>query len=39
MEKTDTTTCLKKKNKDRKNIRKIITRLKSLKTVKSKIVF
>ena len=35
MEKTDTAICLKKRNKDQKNIKKVIARLKSL----NKIVF
>ena len=39
MEKTDTAICLKKKNKDQKNIKKIILRLKSLNIIMNKIVF
>ena len=33
MEKTDTAICLKKRNKDQKNIKKIIVRLKSLNII------
>ena len=39
MEKTDTAICLKKKNKDQKNIKKIILRLKSLNIIMNKTVF
>ena len=39
MEKTDTAISLKKKNKNKKNIKKIITRLKSLNVIMNKIFF
>ena len=39
MEKTDTTICLKRKNKDEKNIEKIILRLQSLNVIINEIVF
>ena len=39
MEKTDTIICQKKKNKDKKNIKKIIARLKCLNITMNKIVF
>ena len=39
MEKTDTTICLKKKNKNSKNMKKIIARLKSLNTIMNKAAF
>ena len=39
MAKTDTEICLEKKRKDKKNMEKIIVRLKSLNIIMNKIVF
>ena len=39
MEKTDTIICLNKKNKDLKNIKKIIARIKGFNIIMNKIVF
>ena len=39
MEKTNTIVCMKKRNKNEKNIKKIIGRLKSLNIIMNEIVF